>query len=79
MKKYKCPCCGYYTHETDAKEGPIFEICEICYWQYDETAHNSPIISGANQLSLSTARQNYKKFGVCDEKFASTAKIPITA
>ena len=30
MKKYKCPCCGYYTLEDE--EGH-FDICPVCFWE----------------------------------------------
>ena len=71
MYKIKCPCCGYYTHLVDNKEEPLhlFEICEVCFWQYDWVAHKEPDrIIGANHVSLNEARGNYKKYGVCKTK-----------
>ena len=71
MKRIPCPCCGYYTHKVeDAAEYPyeVFEICDICFWQYEETSHDDPNkqSGGANgMLSLNEARANYKKYGVC--------------
>jgi hypothetical protein len=69
MKRIQCPCCGYYTHEVeDTAKYPyeVFEICDVCFWQYDEPIHDKPnIVMGANDVSLNEARENYKKYGVC--------------
>lgn len=63
-KKYKCPCCGYYT--LDVMEGhdtPFFEICEVCGWMYDEVDQEHPDRAGGNHISFNEAKENYKKFG----------------
>jgi rubredoxin len=69
MKKIKCPCCGYFTQlvEDDAKPPfELFEICEVCFWQYDAAAHDKPNMrSGANGISLNEAKENYGQFGIC--------------
>jgi len=71
MKRIPCPCCGYYTQlveETDKYPYHCFEICDVCFWQYEETSHDKPDkpSGGANgMLSLNEARENYKKYGVC--------------
>ena len=43
------------------------DICRECYWQDDYTPYyDSPDeISGANQMSLNEARENYKNHGIC--------------
>ena len=75
--KIKCPCCGYYT--IDSIDEIIFDICEVCFWQYDEIAHNNPSFNiGANKVSLNDARINYKKFGACDSKFRNLVRKPLT-
>ncbi len=68
MNKMKCPCCGYYTISE------IFEICEVCDWQYDEVAHDRPneYVGGANKMSLNKARENYLEFGAKDIKFGNS-------
>ena len=67
-KKLKCPCCGYYT--IDSEDEIIVEICEVCLWQYDEAAHkNSEKIIGANKISLNQAKNNYKQFGVSKKEY----------
>lgn len=72
MKKMKCPCCGYYTIEE------IFDICDVCDWQYDEVAHDKPdeYVGGANKMSLTEARTNYQKFGAKDIKFINNVRNP---
>lgn len=62
MKRKICPCCGYYTVESD--DEVIVDICDVCFWQYDVVAHENPDISiGANHISLTEARKNYKLLG----------------
>lgn len=62
-KKIKCPCCEYYTIDTE--DEIIVDICEICLWQYDEVAHKNPEKRiGANKISLNEAKNNYKRFGL---------------
>ena len=77
MKKYKCPCCGYYTFESDLGDGPLFDYCEVCSWQYDPVAHTKPNIEiGANHISLNEARVNYKIFGAIKEKYIGDSRSP---
>lgn len=74
MKK-KCPCCGYLTIEDD--NDIITEICQVCFWQYDEVAHQIPDKSiGANNVSLKKAQDNFKKYGACLEKFKTKTRPP---
>jgi len=40
----------------------IFDICDVCFWQYDETSHDKPdAVSGANGITLNVAIKNYRK------------------
>ncbi|WP_438838448.1 CPCC family cysteine-rich protein [Streptococcus pluranimalium] len=49
MKKYKCPCCGYYTLREVGSD--IYEICRVCYWEYDLLSLQYPDeASGANAI-----------------------------
>jgi len=64
MKNLQCPCCGYYTIIEH------FDICKVCFWQFDLSAHNRPDkVSGANRITLNEARKNYKKYGASEEKW----------
>ena len=71
LKRIKCPCCGYYTQTVSVEDQPpylCFEICPICFWQFEEVSHDKPDkpSGGANgMLSLNEARENYKQYGVC--------------
>lgn len=68
MKK-KCPCCGFLAIDTN--DEVITDICEVCFWQYDWVAHESPEkVIGANGVSLNDARINYRKYGACKKEFA---------
>jgi len=67
-KKVKCPCCGYYSIDSD--DEVIVDICEICLWQYDFVAHKYPDkVIGPNAVSLNEARANYKLYGVSKQKY----------
>ena len=42
MKKYQCPCCGYYTYNVPANEDCGF-ICPVCFWE------NAPYIASDSE------------------------------
>lgn len=70
-----CPCCGYLTID-DSKE-VITDICDVCFWQYDEVANEEPNrIIGANKVSLNTARANFRSFGAIEECFITLVRTP---
>ena len=74
MIRIKCPCCGYFTHEESYE---LFEICEVCSWQYDGVAHDKPDMSGgANKVSLNQAKANFKKFGASELRFKKNVRPP---
>jgi hypothetical protein len=65
--KYSCPCCGYLT--LDDKPGS-FDICPVCYWEDDNIQRNdSDYKGGANGISLTEARENYKKMGAISAEY----------
>lgn len=77
MKKYKCPCCGFYTLESDAGDGPLGEICDVCFWEYDPVAHNKPDkLLGANHITLNEAKKNFQMYGVSEPKFKNKIRKP---
>lgn len=57
-----CPCCGYITVDDD------YDICPICWWQYDEYQHKYPDKPGANRVSLRDAQANFRVLGAKEEK-----------
>ena len=75
LMRVQCPCCGYFTF--DSKDDAFFEICEVCFWQYDEVAHDKHTrIFGANKVSLDQAKKNYKEFGACETRFINSVREP---
>ena len=55
----RCPCCGCLT--IDDSYGIITDICNVCFWQYDEVAQDMPDhIIGPNKVSLNTAKKTIK-------------------
>lgn len=72
--RYICPCCGNYTF---TEEPGSFDICPVCYWEDDAVQNdNEDLSGGANKVSLREARENYKKFGACEERFISNVRKP---
>lgn len=73
MKKYKCPCCGYFT-----VYGETGEICPVCFWEDDPFVDYDDVdtISCANGVSLKEARANFLKFGACTEFDISFVRPP---
>lgn len=68
MEKYKCACCDCYT--LNEKPPGTHEVCYSCSWQEDEVQETDPTFEGGgNGVSLNTARENYLKIGVSDERF----------
>ena len=73
-KKYKCPCCGYYTFE---KKERSYDICPVCFWEDDPEQYNDPTLqNGANHVSLAAARINYKHFSACDAEMKKYVRGP---
>lgn len=71
----RCPCCGYLT--INNSDEVITDVCDICFWQYNITAHNnSDKIIGPNKVSFKKAKENYKIFGACEERFVNKVRAP---
>lgn len=71
---HPCPCCGYPT----LAEARRWEICEVCFWEDDPLGPRRPNIPLAsnNGISLSAARDNYARLGVCDPGMAGLVRPP---
>ncbi len=75
-KKFKCPCCGYLTFDTEPDN--TFYICPVCFWEDDGLQLSMPHLEGgANDVSLLKARENFKKYGVSDMRFLSKVRKPL--
>lgn len=71
----RCPCCGYLTIDNSCEA--VTDICEVCFWQYDEVAQKMPDkIIGPNRVSLNMAKNNYKIFGASEERFQKMVRLP---
>ena len=74
-RKYKCPCCGFYT--LDDKADNTFQICPVCYWEDDGVQLNDPYYEGgANVVSLYQARENFKNYGAIEVRFKKLVRLP---
>ena len=74
-KKYEGPCCGYYTFETPDEDD--HSICPVCFWERDRVQfEDEEFEGGANRPSLKEARENFLKYGACEEKFADMVREP---
>jgi hypothetical protein len=60
-----------------SNNGNTFQICPVCFWEDDGVQlHNHEYEGGANQVSLNMARQNFIKFGACEENFVKDVRPP---
>ena len=67
--KYPCPCCGNITLPVPQNEA-IAYICHVCMWENDVFLKSDDEPSDENRgMTLRKARENYKKFGACEERF----------
>jgi len=74
-KKYKCPCCGYYTF--DEKPNGNYDICRVCYWEDDPLAYDNPDeVQCCNRVSLAQARKNFIAFGACEKEMIEHVRVP---
>lgn len=72
-EKYKCPCCGFWTLESEGE----YEICPVCFWEDDPVQGKDPEKEGgANKPSLTMARENYKTFWASDESLIGLVREP---
>jgi len=74
-KRIPCPCCGNYTFEGSL-EDCAWEICDVCFWEFEPSVKNPEDLSGANHMSLGEARENYRKFGACDVSSIDSVRPP---
>ena len=77
MKKFECPCCGCLTLD----ENKAWEICPVCFWEdeggiYDGDTVKTDVMSVPNHMTLSQARENFRRFGACEESMIKNARKP---
>ena len=64
-----CGCCSVYKRN-------YFDICPVCFWEDDRPGLRPDQSSGANSLTLLEGRENYLKFGACQERFVELVRKP---
>jgi hypothetical protein len=63
---------------VEQDDEPLFEICEVCFWQYDAVAHDKPdTMKGANRITLKQAQENFRQYGVCKPEFKNKIRAPL--
>jgi hypothetical protein len=71
----RCPCCQYRT----LGDRGAFEICAVCFWEDDgqDDADAEDVRGGPNGgLSLTAARENFARFGACDDRCRAMIRPP---
>ena len=73
---YPCPCCRFL---TIGEEPPgTFEICPVCFWEDDNVQFEDPdYTGGANRVSLSQARENFRLLGAISKEFLGRVRKPL--
>jgi hypothetical protein len=70
-----CPCCGYLT----LRERGGYAICPVCFWEDDgqDDPHADEVWGGPNgRLSLTAARENYRRIGASEERSLQHVRTP---
>lgn len=77
MKKYQCPCCGYFTYNVPANEDCGY-ICPVCFWENDPFIASDNEPSDSNHgITLKEAKSNFSKFGACEKEMLFIRNIHI--
>jgi Cysteine-rich CPCC len=69
----RCPCCYCKT----LSERGHYDICQICFWEDDgQDDYDADVVRGGpnGALSLTEARDNYRRFGACDERSVNSVR-----
>ena len=76
MKKYQCPCCGYFTYNVPANEDCGY-ICPVCFWENDPFIASDNEPSDSNHgITLKEAKSNFSKFGACEKEMLCYVRSP---
>ena len=64
VKKYQCPCCGYFTYH-------------VCFWENDPFITFDSEPSDSNHgMTLKEAKDNFLQFGACDKEMLCHVRKP---
>ena len=73
--KSRCDCCGLATL-LEAPPG-TYEICPVCGWEHDFDRSATPDeVAGANDVSLTEARENYRRKGYASARVSTLVRRP---
>ena len=76
MKKYQCPCCGYFTYNVPANEDCGY-ICPVCFWENDPFIASDNEPSDSNHgITLKEAKSNFSQFGACEKDMLCHVRSP---
>lgn len=74
-ERFTCFCCGNRT--LPEKSPGSLEICAVCFWQDDMVGFVHPDqVWGPNTTTLNEARENFRRFGACDERSRDDVRPP---
>lgn len=73
--RHACPCCGFLTLSSRGWH----ETCPVCYWDDDgQDDHDADVCrGGANLVSLTEARRNFKAFRASDRRRTKYVRDPL--
>lgn len=71
--RFPCPCCGYKTLPAPS---PSDEICKVCFWQDDFVDNHDTDVLGPNRVTLSQARENFRRFGAGERRSIPFVRPP---
>lgn len=74
-QRHQCVCCGYYTL-VGTKEDIAWDICPVCFWENDISGTDPEEYSGANHMTLAQGRENYEKYGACNQSDLQYVRLP---
>lgn len=75
---YRCPCCLFIT----LSERGMHETCPVCFWEDEgQDDHDADEVRGGPNrgLSLTEARNNFRRLGASDERRAAFVRGPLPA
>lgn len=74
-----CLCCGYQTLPASPADCIGF-ICPVCFWENDvfmKDMHDCKEKSDCNHgMTLEQARENFKKYATCAQRFLGYVRKP---
>ena len=76
LAQFRCPCCRCLT----LMERAAYEICHVCWWEDDgqDDPHADERWGGPNgSLTLSEARENFRRLGAVEERLVVHARPPL--